>query len=78
MLGKSKSLTTCPAWQVSSENYVGACLDYIPVYVYSLCFIRHVREVNGSVEASHKVELTSDYLSFIISLIIGRLYFSIG
>ena len=26
MLGKWKSLTTCPAWQVSSENYVGACI----------------------------------------------------
>ena len=27
MSGKSKSLTTYPAWQVSSENYVGACQD---------------------------------------------------
>ena len=25
MSGKSKSLTTYPVWQVSSENYVGAC-----------------------------------------------------
>ena len=24
--GKDKPLTTCPAWQISSKNYVGACV----------------------------------------------------
>ena len=28
MSGKLKSLTSCPAWQVSSENYVGACVQF--------------------------------------------------
>ena len=28
MPGKSKSLTTCPAWQVSYENYVGAWVAF--------------------------------------------------
>ena len=29
MSGKSKSFTTCPAGQVSSENYVGACKSIV-------------------------------------------------
>ena len=41
MSGKSKSLTTCPAWQVSSENYVSAWLFiFLEHVVRAVCVCR--------------------------------------
>ena len=70
MLGKSKSLTTCPAWQVISENYVSACIGYVKQwYVQIMVFLVFHKQFNNFSKYGKKGTIFLERTSYGLSLL---------